>query len=145
VLKMKKIIPIILISLLLINVAFAFNWMDLFIVEEQVVKPASSNLLDEDKIIKLANNNLQALEVVRKSGVKSLTIKTDQRKVTLMYQDGKIVKASGRGEYTIRTTEKQLNEMYNKYNDGSLTLRDVRNNFRIPFRLYWKVIMNVWG
>ncbi len=142
---MKKIIPIILISLLLINVAFAFNWMDLFIVEEQVVKPASSNLLDEDKIIKLANNNLQALEVVRKSGVKSLTIKTDQRKVTLMYQDGKIVKASGRGEYTIRTTEKQLNEMYNKYNDGSLTLRDVRNNFRIPFRLYWKVIMNVWG
>lgn len=144
-LKMKKIIPIILISLLLINVAFAFNWMDLFIVEEQVVKPASSNLLDEDKIIKLANNNLQALEVVRKSGVKSLTIKTDQRKVTLMYQDGKIVKASGRGEYTIRTTEKQLNEMYNKYNDGSLTLRDVRNNFRIPFRLYWKVIMNVWG
>jgi len=154
--KMKKIMILIIVSLLVCSLATAWNWQETrgFKVQERL------NLFTEDitsldkiedrleaqNVLSLVNSNDQALSLIERSGIDCLTVKTEDRNVNLAYEEGYIVEDDGTCRYYVTTTEEDLNTLWNDYNSGnSITMSDIKSSFDIPMRLYWKVIINIWG
>jgi len=146
---MKKLIIFTIIFILLISSVQALNWRVLF---DEIDYPnrfdsqsLTVDLIDEGEIVNLINNNRDALKYINKAEIEQLTIKTEQRSIYLEYINGKVFIADRNGGYKIKTTEEDLNQILEKYQNGEMiTLDEIRDRFKIPFGLYWKVVTNIW-
>ena len=153
---MKKIIMLIMITLLLSSVALSWNWQEsrgsvvrerLNLVTEEITSPDKiEDRLEAQNVLSLVNSNEQALSYIERSGIDCLTVKTEDRNVNLAYEEGYIIEDDGTCRYYVRTTEESLSMLWEDYNSNiSITMSDIKEAFEIPMSLYWKVIINIWG
>lgn len=102
--------------------------------------------VDIDKIILLVNQNPSAVNYIQKSGVQSLTVKTETREIDLALNDTLLATSDQHGVYTVRASEDDLRELLEKYEGGDrIVWDDITSTFDVPAGLYWRVVLNIWG
>lgn len=114
-------------------------------VAENTAFKVEDNLLAVSDVLDEINSNQDALNTIERSGIESLTIKTEKRTVTIGYINGYVQELNDESDVVIETTEQKVNLLWDKYQDRSLKLKDVKDNLHLPFGLYWKVAYNLWG
>ena len=150
---MKKAIMLLMVCLfVLLSVASvsAWNWQE---ARGEIVKAkiqnvqtfTSNDLLEADKVLSVVNSNELALSYIDRADIDCLNVKTESRKISLVFDGDQVIEDSGRCKYQIKTKESDLNALWEKYNSGKdITVKELRQRFKIPINLYWKIVLNLW-
>ena len=149
--KIKRIRSTIVLLMLLLIVPVAnanmFDDMANFI---KTVGVSHTNTAKDDvplapvsEIVNEINANQEFIDVIRQTGINSITIQTDVRQIHLKLKN-RVYETDKRGPYTVQTTEAELNQLYNKYKSGEeISVLDLESAFKVPLMLRLKIWSNL--